>query len=78
MSIYSENDLARLRRQLETDPAVQAGWATFVDRVRTIDEAKLEAWDGQRRLLIQRASEAGGNKWFSLGNFLRSAANFAP
>lgn len=78
MSLYSDTDLARLRRQRDTQPEVRAGWERFAARLRALDEPTLAAWEARRQELAARAAEHGGLKLFSLGNFIRSAVAQAP
>ncbi|MEJ8305468.1 heparinase II/III domain-containing protein [Saccharibacillus sacchari] len=77
MLIYDQETLARIRRLVESEPAMGRGWTVFAEKM----EARDDAWvrDAKQRIaaLRERWLTHGGSKLFTLGNEVRTLAKEA-
>jgi len=75
--LYDASALAEIGDKRESIPAVREGWERFAARMRAIDERSIAAYESKLETLRNRARELGGNKRFTLGNFVRELSKEA-
>jgi len=75
--LYDTTALAEIAGKRESIPAVREGWERFAARLQTIDEKAVSAYERSLETLRERARELGGNKRFTLGNYVRELSKEA-
>jgi oligo-alginate lyase len=77
MSFYDSASLKKLSRLIQTQPEVSRGWNRMAAAMGSINPAYLEEVKQQLEQMRDRVREFGGNKRFTLGNYVREKAKEA-
>ncbi|SDD63812.1 Heparinase II/III-like protein [Paenibacillus sp. UNCCL117] len=77
MSFYDSASRDKLGRLIRSQPEVEQGWRRLADAMSAIDSAYLTDVSGQLQHMRDRVAQYGGNKKFTLGNYVREKAREA-
>lgn len=78
MKLFDDQAIARMRLTMMKGPTLaRNGWNKFEERMHVIDERSVQETKDEILELRKRFEQYGGNKRFSLGNFVREQAKLA-
>lgn len=77
MVFYDDPKLEAIRRQIQANPIVEKGWLKLDKALSGFGRAELQEVERTQLEMQGRVRQFGGNKRFTLGNYIREQANRA-
>lgn len=74
MGFYDDTGMERIRRLIRTNPAVDQGWRELEASLAGLGLEQVQELDRTQVGMQERVRQFGGNKRFTLGNYIREQA----